>query len=126
MQGSAATHLFLLEQLLQRCVAQAAAQRLPVFFANAALALAELASQHQPQPAGAPTTAGVATLRTAGEARLVYSLPEAKGEKRAEGGSVQVQSTVVTGVSPAAVVRPASGPHAQGCVRDVFLWGMRP
>eukprot|EP00892_Ulva_mutabilis_P000945 jgi/Ulvmu1/10851/UM007_0025.1 len=104
MQGSAAKHIFLLEQLLQRCVAQAAAQRLPVFFANATLALAELASQHQPQPAGAPTTASVAVLRAAGEPRLAYSVSEGKGEKRAEGGAVQVQPGVATGVSPAVVV----------------------
>lgn len=104
MQGSAATHIFLLEQLLQRCVAQAAQHRLPVFFANAALALAELASQHQPQPAGAPTSAGVAVLRAVGEPRLAFSVSEAKGGKRAESGAVQVQRTVVTGVSPAAVV----------------------
>lgn len=113
MQGSAATHLFLLEQLLQRCVAQAAAQRLPVFFTNATLALAELASQHQTQPAGAPTTASVTVLRTAGEPRLAYSASEGKGEKRADGSSVQVQPAVVTGVSPAAVVRPSRIPFSR-------------
>jgi hypothetical protein len=111
MQGPAATHLHLLEALLQRCVAQAATHRLPSFFANGVLALAEHATLHQPQPSGAPTAADVAALATSGETRLTFCPSESKGEKRGAltaaptDNESQNTTVAVRRASPACVVR---------------------
>ena len=150
VQGPAATHLHLLEALLQRCVAQAALHRLPRFFANGILALAEHATLHQPQPAGAPTAADVSALTTAGEPRLTFCPAADKGERRAAAAaapldeSAQHATVAVRRPSPACVVRLSSlgfqlncmccawccsrfmhvGHHAApGCTRTVCMKG---
>ena len=105
VQGVAPTHFHLLEQLLNRCIAQALEHRLPAFFANATLALAELCTTHQVQPAAAATDAAVHMTTRKGCGRLFYSTTE-----RSEGGGdaaapLAVERKALTGVSPAAVVR---------------------
>jgi hypothetical protein len=117
LQGPAAMHFHLLEALLQRCVAQAAQHRLPAFFANGVLALAELGTQHQPQPAGAPTVAAVALLTTPGERRLTFCPSDgSKGDKRSEPLQDTPATTVTHCASPACMVRmrrpPLAAPRA--------------
>lgn len=127
MQGPAATHLHLLEALLQRCVAQAALHRLPTFFANGVLALAEHATLHQPQPSGAPTTAYISALATAGEARLTFCPVDSKGDKRGAlapepaSGEAQHACVAVRRASPACVVRYHGIPEAACALHTVFV-----
>ena len=121
MQGPAATHLHLLEALLQRCVSQAAIHRLPRFFANGVLALAEHATLHQPQPPGEPTAADVAALATVGEPRLTFCPAGDKGDKRPTLGATAVDeaaqhaTVAVRRPSPACVVRHLMLTHADSC-----------
>lgn len=114
VQGEAATHFHLLDQLLNRCVAQSLEHRLPAFFANAALALAELATTHQVQPSAAATDATVHMTARKGYGRLFYGTTERSDATGEAAPPLAVERKALTGISPAAVVRVKPPSCAEG------------
>ena len=106
MQGIAPTHFHMLALLLTRCAEQALEYRLPQFFANALLALGELAATHQTQPKEAATGAVVTELTARGGGRLTYCTADrADGAAAGTAAAPGVERRSRSGVSPSTVVR---------------------
>jgi hypothetical protein len=105
LQGVPATHFHLLVQLLSRCIAQALEHRLPMFFAAALVALSEVVTTHQAQPAGAAPERSVCMTVCKGRNRLSYTCIERSIDGGADGvGRALLEWKTLVGISPAAVV----------------------
>jgi hypothetical protein len=100
----APTHIHLLELLLYRCVVQALEHRLPIFFAYATLALADLSTTQQAQPTGAATASTVTVMSRKGGGRLCYAAVD-RADGAHDSAPLGVERSAVSGISPASVVR---------------------